>query len=459
MVTRGGVVMGDDGGDSGQVRGDDWGEDTDQHPVIPARNYSASEMDLDDEPPPLPPRNYNWSDVEDDDDDLFQSEDELEEPSVRISLADQQAMYSSLRLYQKRTNSSSSINELYAIVNQVAKEQETTQQSSSLPESLANEAANVYDTLESALKQKDHLEMKRGVTAAMKQSVAGAAEKSPHTSPALTTSAVGALGGAGHTVFTPRQLKLIKQQQKLLNKLQKKTEREAERRRKSEQRQKKREEEEQRKRDGRKRGKKIKYVKEPERQRYFGSPLEKIVESDGVPRFIKQCTKIIETKGLKIEGMYRVSGKKDACLFLQDQYDQDFQLDVASLELCETTISSTLKAFFKLLPEPLISNYIAAKVLDINADELSDQKKRLQSILQQMPVPNLNTLRYLMLHLHKVQELQEINKMTSSNLAIVFWPTLMRPPLTDLADPGKQMCWQLMMAQLIEHPGIIPEAC
>ena len=42
MVTRGGVVMGDDGGDSGQVRGDDWGEDTDQHPVIPARNYSAS---------------------------------------------------------------------------------------------------------------------------------------------------------------------------------------------------------------------------------------------------------------------------------------------------------------------------------------------------------------------------------------------------------------------------------
>ena len=57
-----------------------------------------SEMDLDDEPPPLPPRNYNWSDVEDDDDDLFQSEDELEEPSVRISLADQQAMYSSVSI-------------------------------------------------------------------------------------------------------------------------------------------------------------------------------------------------------------------------------------------------------------------------------------------------------------------------------------------------------------------------
>ena len=55
-------------------------------------------------------------------------------------------------------------------------------------------------------------------------------------------------------VFTPKQLKLIKQQQKLLDKLQKKTEREAERRRRSDARQRKREE-------GRRKGKKNKSVK------------------------------------------------------------------------------------------------------------------------------------------------------------------------------------------------------
>ena len=55
-------------------------------------------MGLEDEPPPLPPRNYDWSDVEDNDEDLFQSEDELEEPSCRISLDEQQAMYSSVSL-------------------------------------------------------------------------------------------------------------------------------------------------------------------------------------------------------------------------------------------------------------------------------------------------------------------------------------------------------------------------
>ena len=74
-----------------------------------------------------------------------------------------------------------------------------------------------------------------------------------------------------------------------------------------------------------------------------------------------------------------------------------------------------------------------------------------------MPTPNLSTLRYLIFHLHKIQLSRDVNKMSSSNLAIVFWPTLMRPPLTDLADPSKQLAWQLMMARLIEHPAIVPE--
>jgi len=49
---------------------------------------------------------------------------------------------------------------------------------------------------------------------------------------------------------------------------------------------------------------------------------------------------------------------------------------------------------------------------------------------------------------------QEVNKMNSSNLAIVFWPTLMRPPIADLADLSKQIDWQLMMTRIIDNPNI-----
>ena len=58
------------------------------------------------------------------------------------------------------------------------------------------------------------------------------------------------------------------------------------------------------------------------------------MEQDGVPRFIKQCTQIIEAEGLKIEGMYRVSGKKDVCLALQDQYDMGKYAPPEFLILC-----------------------------------------------------------------------------------------------------------------------------
>ena len=51
---------------------------------------------------------------------------------------------------------------------------------------------------------------------------------------------------------------------------------------------------------------------------------------------------------------------------------------------------------------------------------------------------------------------QDVNKMNASNLAIVFWPTLMRPALRDLADPSKHIAWQLALAKVIENPDLVP---
>jgi len=47
--------------------------------------------------------------------------------------------------------------------------------------------------------------------------------------------------------------------------------------------------------------------------------------------------------------------------------------------------------------------------------------------------------------------------MSTSNLAIVFWPTLMCSPQLDLADSSKQLEWQLAMTLIIEHPDFVPQ--
>ena len=63
----------------------------------------------------------------------------------------------------------------------------------------------------------------------------------------------------------------------------------------------------------------------------------------------------------------------------------DCQLDVAGLGLCETAISSTLKAFFKLLPDPLIPNSVASAILDINGIHTHTHSHR--HMLTQIHVP------------------------------------------------------------------------
>lgn len=93
----------------------------------------------------------------------------------------------------------------------------------------------------------------------------------------------------------------------------------------------------------------------------------------------------------------------------------------------------------------------------IGSDDIAGQKKKMSNILSTLPRENLKTLQYLCVHLNKVQQNHEVNKMNASNLSIVFWPTLMRPPLMDMADPTKQLGWQLSMAKMIEHPDCIPE--
>ncbi len=44
----------------------------------------------------------------------------------------------------------------------------------------------------------------------------------------------------------------------------------------------------------------------------------------------------------------------------------DTNMDITTLGLCVSAICSTMKAYFKLLPEPLIGDSIAARILVVN---------------------------------------------------------------------------------------------
>ncbi|GFT15370.1 rho GTPase-activating protein 21 [Nephila pilipes] len=164
----------------------------------------------------------------------------------------------------------------------------------------------------------------------------------------------------------------------------------------------------------------------------FGVKLENAppgVTNEHIPLIVEICVQIVETRGLDTVGIYRVPGNNASVSVLTDLVNQGIDDDLIKDTRWNDVniVSSLLKAFFRKLPEPLLTSYLYPKF--IQASETEDPVKRLKAIkhvLYHLPVHNFATLRYLMYHLKKVVEHSTTNKMEARNLAIVFGPTLVR---------------------------------
>uniref|UniRef100_A0A3Q2DKR5 Rho GTPase-activating protein 35-like n=1 Tax=Cyprinodon variegatus TaxID=28743 RepID=A0A3Q2DKR5_CYPVA len=137
--------------------------------------------------------------------------------------------------------------------------------------------------------------------------------------------------------------------------------------------------------------------------------------------------------GLNTEGLYRVSGNKSEMESMQKQFEQDHGLDLVEKDFAINTVAGALKSFFSELPEPLVPCALQVELLD--AFKIMDREQRLyamKDVLRKFPRENYDVFRYVVSHLNRVSQLSRVNLMTSDNLSICFWPTLMRPDFTTM---------------------------
>ncbi|OBT73735.1 hypothetical protein VF21_07145 [Pseudogymnoascus sp. 05NY08] len=187
----------------------------------------------------------------------------------------------------------------------------------------------------------------------------------------------------------------------------------------------------------------------------FGMNLEQLFQRDGspIPMVVYQCIQAVDLFGLEVEGIYRVSGtaahiNKIKAVFNNDSSKVDFRNPEAFFHDVNS-VAGLLKQFFRDLPDPLLttaqySAFISAARLD---DDIV-RRDSLHAIINSLPDPNYATLRAVTLHLHRVVEAAGVNRMTSSNLAIVWGPTLMGMGAAGggaIQDAG----WQVRVVQTI----------
>uniref|UniRef100_A0A1A7WI68 Rho GTPase activating protein 27 n=2 Tax=Iconisemion striatum TaxID=60296 RepID=A0A1A7WI68_9TELE len=166
------------------------------------------------------------------------------------------------------------------------------------------------------------------------------------------------------------------------------------------------------------------------RENVFGCHLATLcgLEKTTVPSFVDKCIKAVETRGLDIDGLYRVSGNLAIIQKLRYKADHE-ELDLEDGQWEDVhVITGALKLFFRELPEPLFpyshfDNFVSA----IRNPDYKAKFSLIHDLVKSLPAPNHDTMDLLFGHLQKLINCGEENRMTVQNVAIVFGPTLLRP--------------------------------
>ncbi|XP_033954777.1 oligophrenin-1 isoform X1 [Pseudochaenichthys georgianus] len=147
-------------------------------------------------------------------------------------------------------------------------------------------------------------------------------------------------------------------------------------------------------------------------------------------KFVRKCINHIETKGISQEGVYRTVGsniqvQKLLNAFFDPTHPGD--VDFHSSEMDVKTITSALKFYLRSLSEPLMTYSLHRDLIcAAKSDNLDTRLSEIHSLSYKLPEKNREMVEMLIKHLINVCSHSDENRMTPSNMAVIFGPTLMR---------------------------------
>ncbi|XP_060942357.1 oligophrenin-1-like [Limanda limanda] len=147
-------------------------------------------------------------------------------------------------------------------------------------------------------------------------------------------------------------------------------------------------------------------------------------------KFVRKCINYIESKGVTQEGVYRTVGSNIQVQKLLNTFFDPINpadVDLHSSELDVKTITSALKFYLRSLSEPLMTYDRHTDLMRAaKSDNLDFRLSEIHSLTHKVPEKNREMLEMLIKHLVTVCSHSDENRMTPSNMAVIFGPTLMR---------------------------------
>uniref|UniRef100_A0A8D0W9A4 Rho GTPase activating protein 30 n=1 Tax=Sus scrofa TaxID=9823 RepID=A0A8D0W9A4_PIG len=166
------------------------------------------------------------------------------------------------------------------------------------------------------------------------------------------------------------------------------------------------------------------------KERVFGCDLQEHLQNSGqeVPQVLRSCAEFVEEYGV-VDGIYRLSGVSSNIQKLRQEFEAerkpDLRRDVYLQDI--HCVSSLCKAYFRELPDPLLTYRLYDKFAEAVAVQLEPERLvKILEVLRELPVANYRTLEFLMRHLVHMASFSAQTNMHARNLAIVWAPNLLR---------------------------------
>lgn len=164
----------------------------------------------------------------------------------------------------------------------------------------------------------------------------------------------------------------------------------------------------------------------------FGVPLKELNARGCVtplPPALERVLEEIETRGLLEQGIYRISGTRNAVEQLKQMLDTKplQQLNFSRLDV--HVLSSVVKLWLRELPEPVVPFAFYDALIESEKIPQQDQRVRtMRKIMASFPQCHYNALKRIVHHLFMVSKASKANLMAAHNLGLVFGSTLLNPP-------------------------------
>jgi len=183
------------------------------------------------------------------------------------------------------------------------------------------------------------------------------------------------------------------------------------------------------------------FLQTQKKNQTIGVSIETILQREGssIPSIVTQTIEYILQLDpqLNTEGLFRLSPDQREIVVLRDMFDNFTPAERSLSGHSIHGVGGLLKLWLRELPDPVIHFSLYEKLLQLERNSeafvgMNDKLKSEITTLLQSLGPSYATLEYIIRFLSTLCKNAAVNKMTASNIAIVFGPNLLRPEVESL---------------------------